>query len=134
MKLPQLSLRDLFWLVLVWALALGWWLDRQELATKLAQLEERYFLRFPGVVTAVDPARGLVEIALGSDDGLRRGDTVEWRSNGTMIRLIIVELNYDQSLAKTQESGDAFAVKKGDEVMTRIDRSAWSSRFQRSWN
>jgi hypothetical protein len=27
MKLPQLTLRDLFWLVLVCALAVGWWLD-----------------------------------------------------------------------------------------------------------
>lgn len=29
MKLPQLSLRDLFWLVLVCALALAWWIERR---------------------------------------------------------------------------------------------------------
>ena len=29
MKLPQLSLRDLFWLVLVVALAVGWWVSLQ---------------------------------------------------------------------------------------------------------
>lgn len=29
MKLPQLSLRDLFWLLLVAGIALGWWMDRQ---------------------------------------------------------------------------------------------------------
>jgi len=29
MKLPQLTLRDLFWLVLVIGLALGWWLDHR---------------------------------------------------------------------------------------------------------
>jgi hypothetical protein len=28
MKLPQLSLRDLFWLVLVCGLVVGWWVDR----------------------------------------------------------------------------------------------------------
>ena len=28
MKLPQFSLRDLFWLVLVCALAVGWWVER----------------------------------------------------------------------------------------------------------
>ena len=28
MKLPQLTLRDLFWLVLVCALAVGWWVNR----------------------------------------------------------------------------------------------------------
>lgn len=27
MKLPQLSLRDLFWIVLVSALVVGWWID-----------------------------------------------------------------------------------------------------------
>jgi hypothetical protein len=32
MKLPQLSLRDLFWLVLVCAMGLGWWIDRTRLA------------------------------------------------------------------------------------------------------
>lgn len=30
MKLPQLSLRELFWLVLVCGLAVGWWVDRRE--------------------------------------------------------------------------------------------------------
>ena len=28
MKLPRFSLRDLFWLVLVAAMGLGWWVDR----------------------------------------------------------------------------------------------------------
>jgi hypothetical protein len=31
MRFPQLHLRDLFWLVLVCALALGWWLERSRL-------------------------------------------------------------------------------------------------------
>jgi hypothetical protein len=31
MKLPQLTLRDLFWLVLVVAMALGWLIDRDQL-------------------------------------------------------------------------------------------------------
>lgn len=30
MKLRHVTLRDLFWLVLVVALGLGWWLDRRE--------------------------------------------------------------------------------------------------------
>ena len=29
MKLPQLTLRDWFWLVLVCALAVGWWLEHR---------------------------------------------------------------------------------------------------------
>jgi len=37
MKLPQLTLRDLFWLVLVLGMALGWWLDRGMLAGQLSK-------------------------------------------------------------------------------------------------
>lgn len=41
MKLPKLSLRDLFWLMLVCALAVGWWVDRSQLATPI-DLESEY--------------------------------------------------------------------------------------------
>lgn len=34
MKLPQLSLRELFWITLVVALSLGWWLDRSVLSAR----------------------------------------------------------------------------------------------------
>jgi len=37
----KLNLRDLFWLVLVVALALGWWLDRSRLAVTLFTADER---------------------------------------------------------------------------------------------
>jgi hypothetical protein len=40
MKLPQLALRDLFWLVLVCALALGWWLERDSLRSQLKTVQE----------------------------------------------------------------------------------------------
>jgi hypothetical protein len=39
MKLPQLSLRDLFWLVLVCALALGWWLEHRRHARDAETIE-----------------------------------------------------------------------------------------------
>jgi hypothetical protein len=35
MKLPQLTLRDLFWLVLVVAILCGWWVDRTIIRTEL---------------------------------------------------------------------------------------------------
>jgi hypothetical protein len=41
MKLPQLSLRDLFWLVLVCALAVGWGLDRVRISQKERALDEQ---------------------------------------------------------------------------------------------
>jgi len=43
MKLPQLHLRDLFWLVLVCALAAGWWVDRNILSSAIVKL--RSFVR-----------------------------------------------------------------------------------------
>ena len=39
MKLPQLSLRDLCWLVLVCALAVAWLLDNKRAASHIARLE-----------------------------------------------------------------------------------------------
>ena len=41
MKLPQLTLRDLFWLVLACALVVAWWLDRRRLAGQLAEEKSR---------------------------------------------------------------------------------------------
>src|SRR4051794_9982059 len=42
MKLPQLSLRDLFWLVLVCALMAGWWRERARANTAdVSQLEQK---------------------------------------------------------------------------------------------
>jgi hypothetical protein len=40
MKLPKLNLRDLFWLVGVVAMGLGWWLDRTPLASALAAAQQ----------------------------------------------------------------------------------------------
>lgn len=39
MKLPQLSLRDLFWLVLVSALAVGWWVRDSRISKQLNAAE-----------------------------------------------------------------------------------------------
>lgn len=38
MKLPQLTLRDLFWLVLVCAILCGWWLSRSQLLAEIERL------------------------------------------------------------------------------------------------
>jgi hypothetical protein len=39
-KLPQLSLRELFWLVLVCALAVGWWVDSSRRTVDRSKLLE----------------------------------------------------------------------------------------------
>ena len=41
MTLPKLHLRDLFWLVLVIALSLGWWLDRKAIIARMSDEFER---------------------------------------------------------------------------------------------
>ncbi len=41
MKLPQLTLRDLFWLVLVCALAVGWWVESTGLRRQLREANEK---------------------------------------------------------------------------------------------
>jgi hypothetical protein len=42
MKLPQLSLRELFWIVLVCALAVGWWVERRGLIERAKAADQRY--------------------------------------------------------------------------------------------
>lgn len=39
MALPKLNLRDLFWLVVVVALSIGWWADRVKLLRQIATRE-----------------------------------------------------------------------------------------------
>ena len=41
MKLPQLTLRDLFWLVLVASCLCAWWADRSRIVAREAALEAR---------------------------------------------------------------------------------------------
>jgi hypothetical protein len=40
MKFPQLSLRDLFWLVLVCAMGCAWWVDRSRLEADRTRLSD----------------------------------------------------------------------------------------------
>jgi hypothetical protein len=42
MKLPQLSLRELFLLVVIAAMGCGWWMDRARVARAFDDLDERY--------------------------------------------------------------------------------------------
>jgi hypothetical protein len=45
MKLPQLTLRDLFWLVLVCALVSGWWVDHMRLVAGPEWARQQELLR-----------------------------------------------------------------------------------------
>ena len=39
-KLPQLTLRDLFWLVALVAMGCGWWGERERLRHRISELEK----------------------------------------------------------------------------------------------
>lgn len=41
MKMPKLYLRDLFWLILVCALAVGWWMDHETLKADVQSVREK---------------------------------------------------------------------------------------------
>jgi hypothetical protein len=40
MKLPQLTLRDLFWLVALVAMGCGWWVERRDLQQEVLNLKQ----------------------------------------------------------------------------------------------
>ena len=48
MKLPQLTLRDRFWLVALVAMGCGWWVDHQQLVLQRDQAEGWRELRVGG--------------------------------------------------------------------------------------
>jgi hypothetical protein len=56
---PKLTLRDLFWLTLVAALLIAWWLDRARSEAQIKDLHERIMLispvRVPQWETPADP-------------------------------------------------------------------------------
>ena len=81
MKLAQLHIRDLFWIILVTGLLLGWWLDHRRLAPYVPACQES-MQRFTnivealadyGVETFIDPATQKVTLVK-SGMGKRRWD------------------------------------------------------------
>ena len=52
----QFRIRDLFWLVLLIAVCLGWWCDRQRLSKRLApfQVLQKYTTMLDGVPEALN--------------------------------------------------------------------------------
>jgi hypothetical protein len=75
MKLPQLTLRDLFWLVLVIALSLGWWLQSRR-HQELRERAELWEWRATTIQTALE-----AETTVTWDDsglGITRHPAGEW--------------------------------------------------------
>lgn len=58
MKLPQLSLRDLFWLIALVAMGCGWWVDRSALRAEFKRFQQetaQYLLSLPPTGANYDP-------------------------------------------------------------------------------
>jgi hypothetical protein len=83
-----------------------------------------------GVVPTVDgeviqirrvPGDQLVEISLGSDDGLKVGNTVEvFRGSRYLGRLAVVQTSPDKSVARVDRRFQQGAIQEGDRVATRL--------------
>jgi hypothetical protein len=81
---PQLILRDFFWLMLVCALTVGWWLAKQDRDRYLHDSEMYHSLR---VILTKQPHSGIeledrtlwIEVGGGSQSGYRLPDDFELR-------------------------------------------------------
>jgi hypothetical protein len=99
MKLPQLHLRDLFWLMLVCALGMGWWVDHRAMTTPRVRLPVQV-VDF-GTVTrgqlarreilASNVGRAPVQLAAASCScgGLRCDVSNEWTSPGDACSVVL---------------------------------------------
>jgi hypothetical protein len=76
--------------------------------------------KIDGVVTAVSKT-GLLEVSIGSDDGLRAGHTLEvFDSKSYAGRAEVVKTTPDRSVAKIIKEFQKREIKKGDNVATRV--------------
>jgi len=76
--------------------------------------------RIEGKVDAVSK-NNLIEVSLGSDDGLRKGHTVEvYRGRNYLGRAQVLETAPDKAVAKILRQFRKGSVQKGDRVATRL--------------
>ena len=76
--------------------------------------------RVDGVVTAVGD-KGLVEISIGSDDGLREGHKLEvFRGNSYLGRVVIRRTEPDRAVAEIDPAYRKGSIRKGDRVATKL--------------
>jgi hypothetical protein len=74
---PRFTIRDLLWLTALVALAVGWWLDHTQMASRLDKLDlfsRAHDFRTPSIPPAASPRPLTVENAM-------RADTKEQRKN-----------------------------------------------------
>jgi len=104
----KFTLRDLFWLTAVVGLSVGWWLDHR--------WEDHGGTTMPirGVVVATNSS-DLVEISLGSDDGLKRGTVMQVHRGNTYLGKITIRVT-SPDRAVGQRERLRYKIQKGDMV------------------
>jgi hypothetical protein len=115
----RFSIRDLLWLIAVVALGVAWWIDRRQLAL---DLERRLTVNVEGVVIQTDDAQGLIEVSMGSDDGVKLRDPLEvsrgsqWRG-----RAVVQTVAPNRAVARVEMIQGV--IQKGDRVSFKFDTS-----------
>lgn len=115
----KFTLRDLFWLTLVAALAVGWYRDHRWDDGQNASIQVCSW-PLTGDVLAVSNT-GLVEISLGSDDCLKIGNQL-WvtRGNRYVARITIRSLSPDRAIGQIDTKPQRGKIQQGDKVSTTL--------------
>jgi hypothetical protein len=111
----KFTLRDLFWLMLVTGLSVGWFLDhrRHEDGERIAAVQSRD--RSPAGVVMTVNTTNLVEVSMGSDDGLKAGqEMVVYRGKQFLGQITISSLTPDRAVGAIDKSLQRGKIVQGD--------------------
>lgn len=115
----KFTLRDLFWLTLVAGLAVGWYRDHHWEEPQNPSITVCTFA-LTGNVLAFSNS-GLVEISLGSDDGLKAGHQLYiTRGNQYVGRITIRSTGPDRAVGQIDSKTVRLKVEQGDKVSSRL--------------
>jgi hypothetical protein len=79
-----------------------------------------------GIVTAVG-TKNLIEVSLGSDDGLKKGHRLEvFRDNTYLGHAVVLKTDPDRSVAQIDEKSQRGLIKVQDRVATKLSRAGTS--------
>ena len=121
------------------ALALGWWLDHTRQTAKHEEFRAKVKVVFDahnltdgcligcrfaadvnGVVLATN-TKGLVEVSLGADDGLKAGHTLQvYRGQQYLGQITIRSTGPDRAVGQIDKSLQRGQIQKGDNVTTKL--------------
>jgi hypothetical protein len=82
--------------------------------------------KLDGIVLAVG-SKNLIEISIGSDDGLKKGHGVEvFRDNSYLGHAVVLKTDPDRSVAQIDEKSQRGLIKVKDRVATKLSRTGTS--------